>query len=111
MHLLNPVLLCIMLHLSIGDTWNCVNNVERRLGAAVPGVACVWASVLFAATQYSAVSPLAGQLLGLTAVWITVAGLLVADTWRINSAEQGGEWEGEPLFPYKGEVTTRFWFE
>jgi len=110
-HLLDPVLLCIMLHLSIGDTWNCVNNVERRLGAAVPGVACVWASVLFAATQYSSVSPLAGQLLGLTAVWITVAGLLIADTWRINSAEAGGKWEGEPLYPYKGGVATRFWFD
>ena len=110
-HLLDPVLLCIMLHLSIGDTWNCVNNVERRLGAAVPGVACVWASVLFATTQYASVSPLAGQLLGLTAVWISVAGLLIADTWRINSAEAGGYWEDEPLYPYKGDVTTRFWFE
>lgn len=111
MHLLNPILLCLMLHLSIGDTWNCVNNVERRLGAAVPGVACVWASVLFATGQYYSVSPLAGSLLALTAVWITVAGLLVADTWRINSAEVGGKWEGEPLFPYKGQVDTRFWFE
>jgi len=111
MHLLSPVLLCLMLHLSIGDTWNCVNNVEKRLGAAVPGVLCVWASVLFATGQYYAVSPLAGGLLGLTAVWITVAGLLVADTWRINSSEAGGKWEGEPLFPYKGEVDTRFWFE
>ena len=111
MHLLNPVLLCIMLHLSIGDTWNTVNNVERRLGAAVPGVACVWASVLFAASQYYSVSPLAGSLLGLTAVWISVAGLLIADTWRINSGEAGGKWEGEPLYPYKGEVSTRFWFD
>ena len=96
---------------SVGDTWNCVNNVERRLGAAVPGVACVWASVVFAAVQFSSVSPYAGQLLGLTAVWITVAGLLIADTWRINSAEAGGKWEGEPLYPYKGDVSTRFWFE
>jgi len=110
-HLLCPTLLCLMLHLSIGDTWNTINNVERRLGAAVPGVVCVWASVLFAATQYAAAEPLAGQLLGLTAVWITVAGALIADTWRINSAESGGKWEGEPLFPYKGGVSTRFWFD
>lgn len=88
-----------------------MNNVERRLGAAVPGVACVWASVLFAAAQYSSVSPLAGQLLALTAVWITIAGALIADTWKINSEEAGGKWEGEPLYPYKGEVTTRFWFD
>jgi benzodiazapine receptor len=111
MHLLSPVLLCLMLHLSIGDTWNTVNNVERRLGAAVPGVTCVWASVLFASSQYYAVSELAGSLLALTAVWITVAGLLIADTWRINSAESGGKWEGEPLYPYKGEVTTKFFFD
>ena len=111
MHLLNPVLLCIMLHLSVGDTWNTVNNVERRLGAAVPGVACVLASACFAATQFYSVSEKAGSLLGLTAVWITVAGLLIADTWRINAAEAGSKWEGEPLFPVKGEVATRFWFE
>jgi len=110
-HLLCPTLLCLMLHLSIGDTWNCVNNVERRLGAAVPGVACVWISVLFTSTQYYTASPLAGQLLGLTAVWITVAGLLIADTWRVNSADTGSPWEGEPLYPYKGKVSTRFWFE
>ena len=53
--------------------------------------------------------PLAGGLLALTAVWITVAGALVADTWRINN-----ERAPEPLFPYKrkGRVSqTRFWFE
>eukprot|EP00966_Prymnesium_polylepis_P301326 6962282-Prymnesium_polylepis.1 len=75
-HLLCPALLCFMLHLSIGDTWNTVNNVERRMGAAVPGVACVLASALFAASQYFEAAPLAGNLLGLTTVWITVAGLL-----------------------------------
>ena len=80
-------------------------------GAAVPGVACVLASACFAATQFYSVSEKAGSLLGLTAVWITVAGLLIADTWRIKAAEAGSKWEGEPLFPVKGEVATRFWFE
>lgn len=41
-----------------------------------------------------------------TAPWNTVAGTLIADTWRINN-EDGTE----PLYPYKGDVATRFWFE
>merc|ERR1719399_799222 len=80
-HLCDPVLLWLVLHLSIGDTWNTVNNVERRLGAAVPGVLLVWLSALYAARQYYEVAPMAGLLLGLTTVWIAVAGALVADTW------------------------------
>ena len=50
-HLLDPTLLALVLHLAVGDTWNTVNNVERRMGAAVPGVVCVWGSVVFAAFQ------------------------------------------------------------
>lgn len=34
------------LHLSIGDTWNTINNVENRLGTAVLGVGFVWASAV-----------------------------------------------------------------
>lgn len=106
-HLLDPTLLCLMLHLSIGDTWNTVNNVERRMGAAVPGVFCVWLSVLFATSQYMQVSELAGSLLAVTAVWITVAGTLVADTWRVNN-----DVAPEPLYPFKNDrVRTRYWFE
>mmetsp|Transcript_73907 Transcript_73907/g.135074 ORF Transcript_73907/g.135074 Transcript_73907/m.135074 type:complete len:330 (-) Transcript_73907:186-1175(-) len=106
-HLLDPTLLCLMLHLSIGDTWNTINNVERRVGAAVPGVACVWLSVLLATSQYFQSNALAGQLLAVTVAWITVAGTLVADTWRVNN-----EVTPEPLYPYKqDDVTTRFFFE
>ena len=75
----------------------------------MPGVLLVWASTLFAAKQCYDVSPLAGGLLGLTAVWITVAGALVADTWRLNNAVTP-----EPLYPYKKEgrkSQTRFVFE
>ena len=108
-HLNDPVLLWLVLHLCIGDTWNTVNNVERRTGAAVPGVTLVWLSTLFAAKQFYDVSPLAGELLAVTAVWITVAGALVADTWRINNAVNP-----EPLYPYKAKgmrSQTRFFFE
>ena len=102
-HFLDPTILALMLHLSIGDTWNTVNNAERRLGAAVPGIFCVWLSVLNAAKQYSEVDQTAGLCLGLTAVWITVAGLLITDTWRINNTD--GD---EPLYPYVGQATTEF---
>ena len=108
-HLDDPVLLWLVFHLCVGDTWNTVNNVERRTGAAVPGVVLVWLTTLYAAKQFYDVSPVAGGLLGLTAVWITVAGALVADTWRINNAVAP-----EPLYPHKPPGTisvTRLLFE
>lgn len=104
-HLCDPTLLALMLHLSIGDTWNTVNNVEKRLGAAVPGVLCVLASAMFAAYSYYQVLPLAGQALIPLCLWLTVASALVTDTWRINNS-QGDE----PLYPYKGITRTRYWF-
>lgn len=105
--LCQPAILALMLHLSIGDTWNTINNVERRLGAAVPGVLSVWLSVLFAVYCYNQALPTAGTILAPTAVWITVAAALVTDTWRINN--EGGD---EPLYPYKSpSAQTSFWFE
>ena len=109
-HLNDPVLLWLIFHLAIGDTWNTVNNVEKRLGAATVGVVLVFLSSVYAAAQYYAVDPLAGGLLGLTSVWIAVAGALVTDTWRLNGGGDGNE----PLYPYKKEgmkSITRFWFE
>jgi len=108
-HLNDPVLLWLVLHLCIGDVFNTANVVEGRLGAAVPAAACAWLTSLFAAKQFYDVAPLAGGLLGLTAVWIGVAAALVADTWRINNAVAA-----EPLYPWKNEGTrslTRYFFE
>eukprot|EP00930_Biecheleria_cincta_P004944 TRINITY_DN105873_c0_g1_i1.p1 TRINITY_DN105873_c0_g1~~TRINITY_DN105873_c0_g1_i1.p1 ORF type:complete len:299 (+),score=49.74 TRINITY_DN105873_c0_g1_i1:39-935(+) len=104
-HLCDVSILALMLHLCVGDTWNTINNVERRLGAAVPGVLCVWASALLAAYSYYQVRPEAGQLLLPMCLWITVAAALVTDTWRVNNAS--GD---EPLYPYRGQAQTRFWF-
>lgn len=104
-HLCDATILLLMLHLAIGDTWNTVNNVEKRLGAAVPGVLCVWASALLASYAYYQVEPFAGQLLLPTCLWLTVAAALVTDTWRLNNARGT-----EPLFPYRSDVRTRFWF-
>ena len=50
-HLNDPVLLWLVMHLCLGDTWNTMNNAEGRTGAAVPAVAVVWLSAVFAAKQ------------------------------------------------------------
>lgn len=100
--------MAFVLHLTVGDVWNTINNAEKRYGAAVAGVLCVLASAAHAAYQYSQVDPFAGQLLGATCVWLAVASALIADTWRLNPAENG---ERVPLYPVKGEADTSFlWF-
>ena len=43
--LMSKPILAMMAHLSIGDTWNTINNVERRMGTAALGVQFVMASV------------------------------------------------------------------
>mmetsp|Transcript_33087 Transcript_33087/g.43559 ORF Transcript_33087/g.43559 Transcript_33087/m.43559 type:complete len:293 (+) Transcript_33087:43-921(+) len=86
-----------MLHLSIGDTWNTINNVEKRLGAAVPGVFCVLMSVYYLVFTYFNTSTLAGYIIAPSAVWLSVATLLVTTLWRLNSEGI----EDEPLYPYK----------
>uniref|UniRef100_A0A7S1FM29 Uncharacterized protein n=1 Tax=Corethron hystrix TaxID=216773 RepID=A0A7S1FM29_9STRA len=106
--LCDPTILSFMFSLSIGDIWNTINNNERRLGAAVPGVLCVLVSTLFAANQYYLVDPTAGKLLGATALWIATASALIADTWRLNKRNDGSL---APLYPAVGEANTRFFFE
>lgn len=110
-HLCDPSVWPLLLHLSVGDTWNTCNNVERRLGAAVPGVACVWLSCLLAATSLGAEVPEAGAALRVTLAWISVAALLIADTWRVNNTgnKNGGDGAAaaaEPLYPYLDEDGT-----
>ena len=43
-----------MAHLCIGDTWNAITNVERRLGTSALYVLCVLASVYYAVSSYYA---------------------------------------------------------
>ena len=43
-----------MAHLCIGDTWNAITNVERRLGTSALYVLCVLASVYYAVSSYFA---------------------------------------------------------
>lgn len=103
-------IMSLMLHLSIGDIWNTVNNVERRYGASVIGVLMVWLSAANASYQYYQVSPDAGQLLGLSLIWLTVASSLIVQTWRLNPSADN---ELDPLYPIVSEQsqTKLIWFE
>lgn len=40
----------MVLHLSVGDTWNHINNVEKRLGVAVPVVFLVVSGLFYLTT-------------------------------------------------------------
>ncbi len=103
----NPAIMAFILHLTVGDIWNTINNTEKRYGAAVFGVICVVLSATNAAYQYSLVDPLAGKLLGGTLIWLVTAAALITDTWRLNPVNG----KKVPLFPVLGESETSFmWF-
>ena len=103
--------MAFMLHLTLGDVWNTINNTEKRYGAAVIGVMTVLASAINASIQYSSVLPNAGKLLGITCIWLSVATALITDTWRLNPVEIEGGVRRVPLYPVKGEAETKFlWF-
>lgn len=102
----------LMAHLSIGDIWNTINNKERRYGTSVVGVLMVWVSAAAAAYQYYHVSPLAGRLLSLPLVWLTVASSLIVRTWQLNPDPSTGK--VEPLIPktdIETTITKLEWFE
>ena len=80
----NKAILSLMLHLSIGDIWNTINNVERRYGTSVLFMVFVWTSAAFSALQYGKVLPLAGKLLSLKLIWLSIAASLIVRTWQIN---------------------------
>lgn len=109
-HFLDPAILAFLFHLSIGDVWNTINNAEGRYGASVTGVLCVVASLLNAALQYYNVEPLAGNLLGLVVIWLSVATCLITATWKLNPIDSEGDLDA--LYPVKGEAKTEFvWFQ
>jgi benzodiazapine receptor len=105
----NTAILSLMLHLSIGDVWNTINNVERRYGASVIGVCLVWLSKAHAAYQYGQVSLQAGRLLCLPLLWLSVATALITRTWQLNPDQRTGK--PYPLYPVQGQGETSFsWF-
>ena len=89
-------LLVLVAHLCIGDTWNCITNIEQRLGFSALTVLIVLASVYSEVAVYFTTLPLAGYLLAPSAVWISIATVLTWTIWRMNEPN-------EPLLPKKGE--------
>ena len=105
-------LMALMLHLSIGDVWNTINNVERRYGTSVLGVTFgVYGSTCFAAYQYYLVNPMAGKLLSFKLIWLTIASSLIIRTWQLNKNPKTGK--PYSLLPKIGEGsnTKLVWFE
>ncbi|MDA9766729.1 tryptophan-rich sensory protein, partial [bacterium] len=90
----HPAILSLVAHLSIGDTWNSINNVEKKLGVAAVGVLFVVGSAYNVVYQYYKVVPTAGYVIAPLAVWLTIAATLVWGIWRINTPR-------EPLYPTK----------
>ena len=87
-------LIAFAVHLALGDTWNTIFTVERRLGAAVPVVILgPWLSALIVTIFYWQINPLAGIILAPSCIWLTVASVLVFRIWQLNGKE--------PLYPLK----------
>uniref|UniRef100_A0A7S0P6H0 Uncharacterized protein n=1 Tax=Calcidiscus leptoporus TaxID=127549 RepID=A0A7S0P6H0_9EUKA len=89
-------LLLLVFHLCVGDAWNTITNVERRLGTSALGVLGVLASVFAAIGAYYRTRPLAGLLLLPSAVWLSIASVLTWSIWAINTPRQ-------PLWPRQGD--------
>ncbi|MEM1167594.1 MAG: TspO/MBR family protein [Cyanobacteria bacterium P01_H01_bin.35] len=91
-------LIAFAVHLALGDTWNTIFTVERRLGAAVPVVILgPWLSALIVTIFYWQTNPIAGMILAPSCVWLTVAAVLVFSIWQLNGKE--------PLYPLKLTVS------
>uniref|UniRef100_A0A061SDE3 Tryptophan-rich sensory-like protein n=1 Tax=Tetraselmis sp. GSL018 TaxID=582737 RepID=A0A061SDE3_9CHLO len=76
-----------LLHLCIGDTWNTINNIDRRLGTSAIVVLFVLASAANAVIQYYKVAPMAGYVLAPLVGWLVIATLLVWNIWAINGKQ------------------------
>ncbi|OUS48030.1 tryptophan-rich sensory protein [Ostreococcus tauri] len=86
-NLLHPAVMSLVAHLSIGDTWNSINNVEKKLGVAAIGVLFVVGSAYNVVAQYYKVLPTAGYMIAPLAIWLTVATALVWGIWNINGRQ------------------------
>ncbi len=89
--------LALALHLAVGDVWNTITNMERRLGVSAATCPLVLGSVLLATRLFftSAAGPAAGLVLAPSCVWISVACVLTLSIWRLN---------GPPRMPFLPRV-------
>jgi translocator protein len=105
-----PAIMMLMAHLSVGNLWNTVNNIERRLGPSVILLYALAFTKAATALVFYKVTPLAGKLLALTMTWLTAAAVLETQTWRINPDPDTGK--KEPLYPAKvAKWKTKFRWE
>lgn len=74
----------LVAHLVVGDIWNTITNVEKRLGVSMVGVLVVWGSLLNALFAFYSVSPLAAYVLFPSLVWISIASVLTTHIWVLN---------------------------
>lgn len=95
--LISPPLRAFLLHLCVGDTWNTITNVEKRLGVSALASSLVWASVVNAVIAFKFVSNNACNILAPSAVWITIACLLSTNIWLLNDPKS------RPLWPSPGD--------
>lgn len=98
-------ILTFLAHLSIGDTWNTINNVENRLGTAAMGVLFVVSSAYLAAYRYYQVLPRAAAVFAPSCLWLSVATVLVFTIWQINKEDFGFP----SFFPSKEEGPPSKW--
>ena len=56
----------------------------NRYGTSVLGVGCVWCSAAYAARAYRAINPVAGILLAVPLLWLSIASSLIVRTWQLN---------------------------
>lgn len=103
--LLSKPLLAFVAHLSIGDTWNTINNVENRIGTAVPGVALVWLSAAYTCFLYYQSRPAAAKVFAPSVVWLSIATLLVTTIYRMNFLL----FDNPSMFPSKEEGAVKPW--
>jgi len=102
--------MALVFHLTCGDIWNTINNAEKRYGTSVLANTFTYLSAVYASLSYGIVDPLAGKLLGLTCVWLTIASCLITQTWRLNLDDNGKK---DSILPMKGKgekSPTKFWF-
>lgn len=81
-------LLVYALHLSIGDTWNYINNKQQKMGFAATVITSgVWTSAACLAAVYYKTVPTAGLIILPLCIWLTIATALVWSIWDLNGRE------------------------
>jgi tryptophan-rich sensory protein len=99
----------LLLHLCVGDTWNSITNVERRLGVSAAACGVVVLSVYAAVWGMWRTLPSAGLVLLPSAVWITVACKLTYDIWRLNDSSGSRQDGRQSLVPRVGDEKASKW--